>query len=209
MRSPRRTRDVQVAATRATILDTAERLFAEHGVATVSNRQISEAAGQGNNAAVGYHFGTKTELIRAIIRRHAAPMEEIRRGLFERHRDSAELRDVVTCVVCPYTEHLAALGAPSWYARFAAQVITEPGLRQLAGDVLRDAPVLFAVSETLHRLLPHLTPEACREREEMAHMLIVHFCAQRERSAQPGWAAAATSLLDAVEGLLRAPMNSR
>ncbi|MEV0038015.1 TetR family transcriptional regulator, partial [Streptomyces sp. NPDC050804] len=44
-------------ATRELILVTAERLFAEHGVFAVSNRQVSEAAGQGNNAAVGYHFG--------------------------------------------------------------------------------------------------------------------------------------------------------
>lgn len=44
----------------------AERLYAEHGVFGMSNRQVSEAAGQGNNAAVGYHFGTKTDLVRAI-----------------------------------------------------------------------------------------------------------------------------------------------
>ena len=34
----------------------------------VSNRQISEAAGQGNNAAACYHFGTRTDLLRAIER---------------------------------------------------------------------------------------------------------------------------------------------
>src|SRR5699024_7108128 len=54
------------AGTREVILDTAERLFVEHGTGVVSNRQISEAAGQGNNTAVGYHFGTRADLVRAI-----------------------------------------------------------------------------------------------------------------------------------------------
>ena len=48
---------------RQVIIETAERLFAEHGVFAVSNRQIAEAAGQGNTAVVGYHFGTKTDQI--------------------------------------------------------------------------------------------------------------------------------------------------
>ena len=46
-----RVRSEQVAATRRRIASTAERLFAEQGVATVSNRQISEAAGQGKPLA--------------------------------------------------------------------------------------------------------------------------------------------------------------
>ena len=62
-----RTRQAHATDTRELILTTAERLFAEHGVA-VSNRQISEAAGQANNFAVGYHFGTKTDLVLAIVR---------------------------------------------------------------------------------------------------------------------------------------------
>lgn len=56
--------------TRERILNAAERLFAEHGVYAVSNRRVSEAAQQGNNAAVGYHFGTKADLVRAIARKH-------------------------------------------------------------------------------------------------------------------------------------------
>ena len=201
----RRPRTAQVATTRASILTAAERLFAERGVASVSHRQISEAAGQGNNAAVGYHFGSRTDLLRAIIRRHAVPMEEIRRSLYERHRHSTELRDWAVCVVRPFTDHLASLGSPSWYARFAAQVMTEPGLRQLAAAELRDAPTLYAVSAALHRCLPGLTPEVRLERDDMAYTLIVHFCAQRERRADPQWAVTATRLVDAVEGLFRAP----
>lgn len=43
------------------------RLFAQKGVDGVTVRQIAEAAGQKNHAAVGYYFGSKEELVRAVI----------------------------------------------------------------------------------------------------------------------------------------------
>lgn len=43
------------------------RLFAQRGVDGVTVRQIAEAAGQKNHAAVGYHFGSKDDLVRAVI----------------------------------------------------------------------------------------------------------------------------------------------
>ena len=58
----RSVRAERASTTQEAILKAAERLYAEHGVFAVSNRQVSEAAGQGNNAAVGYHFGTKADL---------------------------------------------------------------------------------------------------------------------------------------------------
>jgi len=71
-------RNDRASTTREAILTAAERLFAEHGVYAVSNRQVSEAAGQGNNAAVGYHFGTKADLVRAIESKHRIPIEQLR-----------------------------------------------------------------------------------------------------------------------------------
>lgn len=96
---PGRTREDRGSATRGAILDVAERLFAEHGVFSVSNRHISQAAGQGNNAAVGYHFGTKTDLVRAIVRRHAGPTEALRETMLARLGDSPGLRELIDCLV--------------------------------------------------------------------------------------------------------------
>ena len=102
----------RASSTQEAILKAAERLFAEHGVFAVSNRQVSEAAGQGNNAAVGYHFGTKTDLVRAIEQKHRAPIERLRESMVAETGDSTELRDWVACLVCPLTEHLAATRQP-------------------------------------------------------------------------------------------------
>src|SRR3546814_12227805 len=60
------------AGTRERILDTAERLFAEHGIDGVSIARITAEAGQRNASALQYHFGTRTDLIREIFARRMA-----------------------------------------------------------------------------------------------------------------------------------------
>ena len=59
------------AASRDRLLDVAEALFANHGVKGVSIRAVNSAAGFGP-AAVNYHFGSKDELLRAVIERRFA-----------------------------------------------------------------------------------------------------------------------------------------
>src|SRR5205823_7970633 len=152
----RTVRAERASATREVILTTAERLFAEHGVFAISNRQVSEAAGQGNNAAVGYHFGTKTDLVRAIIRKHTAEMEIVRERMVAEIGDSGRMRDWIACLVRPFAEHLDALGSPTWYARFGAQLMTDPALREIITEESLDAPSLLRTLEGLNRCLPDL-----------------------------------------------------
>ena len=78
----------------------------------ISNRQVSEAAGQGNNAAVGYHFGTKTDLVRAIVRKHNEQIERLRIQMLADIGESTDLRDWVACLVRPSVEHFAARATP-------------------------------------------------------------------------------------------------
>ncbi|MGW7567913.1 TetR/AcrR family transcriptional regulator [Streptomyces tendae] len=59
--------------TRTKILDAAEHLFAEHGYRGTSVRAITDLAGA-NLAAVGYHFGSKAELLAAVARRVTKPI---------------------------------------------------------------------------------------------------------------------------------------
>ncbi len=202
-------------ATRELILTAAERLFAEHGVFAVSNRQVSEAAGQGNNTAVGYHFGTKADLVRAIARRHSGPIEEIRRRTLAAIGDSSEPRDWIGCLVTPVAEHLAALGSPTWFARFGAQVMTDPALRPIMVEESLTSPSLIRIVEGLHRCLPDLPADVRAERGDMARQLLVHMVAERERALAEGtptprstWQDAATGLIDALAGLWLAPATT-
>ncbi|MGO1055484.1 TetR/AcrR family transcriptional regulator [Crossiella sp. CA198] len=202
-------------ATRDLILAAAERLFAEHGVSAVSNRQVGEAAGQGNNTVVGYHFGTKADLVRAIIQRHADPVEEHRGRLVAEAGDSREIRDWMHCLVRPIVDHLAALGSPTWYARFGAQVMTDPSLRPIMIEEALTSPSLNRIVDGLHRSLPDLPAEVRAERTDMLRQLMVHMIAERERALAEGtdtprssWPDAGAGLIDALTGLWLAPVSA-
>ncbi|MEU2687501.1 TetR family transcriptional regulator [Streptomyces hygroscopicus] len=210
----RTVRDERAEATREAILATAERLFAERGVYVVSNRQVSEAAGQGNNAAVGYHFGTKADLVRAIVRKHAQQVERVRERLLREIGDSTDVRDWVACLVRPVLEHLAELDGPTWYARFCAQVLTDPALHEIMAEEALASPALRQTLDGFNRCLPELPLEVRVERGDMARNLIVHMCAERERAlaentATPrsSWHDAATGLIDGIVGLWLAPVT--
>jgi AcrR family transcriptional regulator len=62
--------------TRLALMRAAEQLFAQQGVDRVSLREIAIAAGQRNVSAATYHFGSKRELIEAILERHSVPVQD-------------------------------------------------------------------------------------------------------------------------------------
>jgi AcrR family transcriptional regulator len=209
-----KTRPDRAAATRDRILDVAERLFAERGVVAVSNRQIGETAGQGNNSVVGYHFGGRSELVLAILRRHAAAVEQLRADLLTRVGPGSALHDWVGCLVRPLPTHLAGLGGQSWHARFLAQASNEPTLRAVIAADATASPSLQRAREGMFRLLPAFPAEVRAERGEMSRMLVVHMCAEHERALQDGvgapghtWETAAARLVDAIVGLWLAPVT--
>jgi AcrR family transcriptional regulator len=77
MRSPSPAAD----DTRELLIDTAERLFADHGIEGVSLRQIGATAGQRNTGAVKYHFGDRDGLVRAIFESRLPRINQHRRAL--------------------------------------------------------------------------------------------------------------------------------
>ena len=213
-------RSDRASSTQEAILVAAERLFAEHGVFAVSNRQVSEAAGQGNNAAVGYHFGTKADLVRAIEEKHRGPVEELREQMVAelgKSDGSPDMRDWVACLVRPLTDHLESLGSdgsPTWYARFAAQAMTDPAYYNIVVKGALSSPSLVQVVEGFNRCLPDLPADVHYERNVMARNLLMHTCADRERALAAGaslhqssWRAAASGLIDAIVGLWLAPVT--
>ncbi|MEO3760154.1 TetR/AcrR family transcriptional regulator [Mycobacterium sp. B14F4] len=212
----RTVRTERASITREAILAAAERLFAEHGVYAVSNRQVSEAAGQGNNAAVGYHFGTKADLVRAIEQKHRVSTERLLSRMVTEIGDSTDLRDWVACLVCSLTEHLAQLGNPTWYARFAAQALADPEYHKIVVKGALESPSVQRVVDGITRCLPDLPPAVVTERNIMARNLMVHTCADFERAFAAGsamprmtWSAVGTSLIDAIVGMWRAPVTEQ
>ncbi|OBK15982.1 TetR/AcrR family transcriptional regulator [Mycobacterium asiaticum] len=214
MATARVVRTDRSAVTREALLSAAELLFAERGMYAVSNRQISEAAGQGNNAAACYHFGTRTDLLRAIDAKHRGPIEQLRAQMLSDIGDSTDLRDWVGALVRPLTGHLAQLGSPSWYARFAAQAMADPTYRQVVTKDALASPTLVATIDGINRCLPELPQRVRSERIVMARNLLMHTCAEHEGAlaehgprARSSWPVAGEGLVDAIVGLWRAPVH--
>jgi AcrR family transcriptional regulator len=69
--------------TKEKILDAAERLFGEQGFGSTSLRHIIAEAGV-NLAAVHYHFGSKEELLDAVVVRKLAPINAERLALLDK-----------------------------------------------------------------------------------------------------------------------------
>ncbi|MFI5905947.1 TetR/AcrR family transcriptional regulator [Dactylosporangium sp. NPDC051541] len=69
--------------TRTQLLDAAEELFAERGYNGTSIRAVTNLAGA-NLAAVGYHFGSKAELLAAVARRVIEPINNAQREGLDR-----------------------------------------------------------------------------------------------------------------------------
>jgi AcrR family transcriptional regulator len=203
------------AETQRLVLDTAERLFVEHGVLAVSNQQIGEAAGYGNSAIVGYHFGTNADLVRAIIRRFTADVERSRESMLAELDGSTEARDWLACMVLPWTDHFEAHGPHSYFARLCAQALDHPSLRTVIGEEAVLSPSLRRTLEALNRYLPFTAPTVATERGAIMEYAIVHTCAERERALaertptlRETWRDAAGGLIDALAGIWTAPATA-
>jgi AcrR family transcriptional regulator len=93
--------------TRNQIKAAAQMLFARHGVDAVTVQEIVDAAGQRNNAALHYHFGSKEELIRQMVVDGAAVLDERRRGMLdeiEARGGPRSIREVLLVLVMPVIE---------------------------------------------------------------------------------------------------------
>ncbi|OMC38775.1 TetR family transcriptional regulator [Mycobacterium sp. GA-1841] len=214
--SARSPRSARADGTREALLTAAERLFAEYGVEAVTHRQIVEAAGQGNNAAVGYHFGAKKDLVRAIEELHARDIEQRRSALIADTGDSTELRDWVTCLVQPAADYLASLPGPTWYARFAAQVMTDPSYQRVVTKNAMESASMRHVVERIDHAVPDLPKHVRAERVIMMRTMLVYTCAAIERHFAEGtkgpradWHDAASGLIDGIVGLWQAPVTDR
>ena len=144
----------------------ARRLFAERGVDGVTVREIAEAAGQKNHAAVGYHFGSKEALIRALVLDGAVIIDQ-RRNLWldrlEAEGGPRTVREVVE-VLIHGSVGMAGPGQEDSYSRF----VTLLGMSHhtLFMDALegRWNSGYLRCLEHLRRLMPPMSPSMKNQR---------------------------------------------
>jgi len=117
--------------TKERILDTAERLFAAHGFAGTSLRAVTKDAGV-NLAAVHYHFGTKEDLLRAVLSRIVIPVNRERLQMLEQVEAAAgsappSLEGILEAFIAPDLRLIRDLGERGVIiTRFLGRSYTEP-----------------------------------------------------------------------------------
>ncbi len=119
---------------RDAMIDAAERLVAEQGLAAMSLREVQVLAGQRNKSAAQYHFGTRDGLIEAVLLARMAPVNERRHQLLEAIRvegTTPTLRQLVEALVRPVAEHTILADRPSHWARFLLQCSSDPTLTEV------------------------------------------------------------------------------
>lgn len=114
--------------TRNRLIRAGEQRFARDGVTGARLRDIVRLAGQANDAAVGYHFGSRAGLVRAIVDRHMEAMESARDQTLDQVSD-AGLVDVVRMVVQPIAGQLTTPEGRD-FLRITAQLAEFSGLRE-------------------------------------------------------------------------------
>lgn len=121
----RRAVSKRAMATSLSILDAAERLFAERGYDGASVRDIASAAGA-QIASVSFHHGSKEALFERVVERRAAELSQMRLDALAAARARNQpltLKTVLSAFLRPYLDKAGA-GDPQWlaYARLVAMV---------------------------------------------------------------------------------------
>jgi AcrR family transcriptional regulator len=134
--------------TRQSILDAAERSFAESGFDGVSLRTITERAGV-DLALANYHFGTKENLLHEVIARRARIVHDERVRALELARLEAGTRSpsveaIVTAFLGPLLRRLAE-GEAGWrhYGSLVSHLDVLPKFTAMAGGVLDPTALHF------------------------------------------------------------------
>jgi TetR/AcrR family transcriptional regulator, regulator of cefoperazone and chloramphenicol sensitivity len=198
--------------TRERLLRSAEHVFARSGI-DAPIREIHLHAGQRNASAVQYHFGSKQELVREIIARHAITPEErsvIQADLRSRRDDPRSLVEAMVRRMVGYLRDETDRD----FVRIAFQLlIRSPIRRDVTEGVERPDLVSFdAELDMLHSALPQLPERVLTERAVAGVTFVTLQVAERARviDDEPGGPILdeeefVANLVDMTAGLLTAP----
>ncbi|PCI64606.1 MAG: hypothetical protein COB37_00635 [Kordiimonadales bacterium] len=160
-------------ATRAALMAAAERLIAQKGIAEVSTRDILKEAGQKNQSALQYHFGSRGALINSAINARTHQLDAYREALMDALSDKPSLYDVLVTIVRPLCNLVEDDEAGKNYIIFLSQAITQPDwdLRQAIIDY--KIVILERTYQVYDALLSHLPDQERLLRQDLGFDLMI------------------------------------
>lgn len=143
-----------------------ERLFAQNGIQGASMREIASQAGQGNHAAVQYHFGSREGLVRAIFDFRMEQMEEARGAMLRDAEAAGRLKDartILEIVLLPQLDLQDADGNHS-YASFLSQYLLQSRSPEFGDFSGSEPPNLTRALHLLRERVDYLPPYVAQRR---------------------------------------------
>ncbi|MGH3411638.1 MAG: TetR/AcrR family transcriptional regulator [Marmoricola sp.] len=169
--------------TRERLVRAAQRRFARDGVAGARLADVVRDAGQSNDSAVGYHFGSREGLLRAVVDQHMATMESSRARTLEA-LGSADVMTVVRLVVEPTA---ALLGTPGGrdFLRITEQLAGSAGVRRgEPAGVLRGTALSAQLDRLEELLVARMPRRLARERVAALVRFLTASLAERARNRE-------------------------
>jgi len=174
--------------TKELILDTAERLFAEHGLDAVSLRTIISEAGV-NLAAIHYHYGSKDVLVKEVFVRRIRPVNQQRLMLLDECEARAgdgplPIEDVLHALFAPAIRLSHDKERGQIFMRLCGRFWAEVSSRVQTefDELFREMIQRFLAA--FHRALPQLSPKEVFWRVHFAVGAMVHTMVDSERLAR-------------------------
>ncbi|MFD4114719.1 TetR/AcrR family transcriptional regulator [Streptomyces niveus] len=153
--------------TRTQILDAAEHLFAERGYRGTSVRAVTDLAGA-NLAAVGYHFGSKAELLAAVTRRVIEPINAAQCAGLDRllaRTPDPPVTELVEAFAGPlFDETRAGDEGGARTSRLIVTILSDPAEEARSWTGPDEDTVRERYLAAFARALPDLAPEELRFR---------------------------------------------
>lgn len=172
---------------REALVEVAAALMDEYGIDHVSDNQIIQVSGHRNRSAVKYHFGSRDDLLRAVMLPIQEKMDAERHALLD-HLESVggeiSARSAVEVAVGPLGRLLRHPEGRR-YLRLAAQVLDHP---RFAGEVRDLLWTNVGTSTGLARsaalvapYMQHIPVEIRLERGGLAMGFVIRACADQAR----------------------------
>ncbi|MGN7155112.1 TetR/AcrR family transcriptional regulator [Dietzia cercidiphylli] len=198
------------------MIEIAEKMISERGLDGVSMRDVATAAGQRNNSAVQYHFGSRDGLILQVLRRRIVSLDADRRQRLAAADEQGlgeDLHTLVGVLFGPIVDLLRSHPEATHHARFLQRVgpVMAPGIPEADPRTAADDVVVRLID-----VLSHLPRRVAFERIDLATQMFTGALAVYEdrRDARNSvvnhrFEVVVAHLYDMIEAALRADVGSR
>lgn len=207
--------------TRLALICAAERLFAEQGLQRTSLRQINQEAGQRNESAVHYHFGSREAVIAAILDLRTKPVNEARLQMLDAARAAAggaplSSLALAEIFVLPLARAISAMPGGNHYVRFLTQLYLDHMSWKQFSRGAHDTALVQSLAE-LARSKPYLPRPVLNQRFMAATGLLNQMLAivealmqnKRQREAALEADIRVANIIDLIVAIFDAPVSPR